>query len=186
MFWTCSSEIRVELKVNDPCWFYKSEDPVLTCTVNSADWYIYWRRDDGLIGMSGIPVGNDLSHYNITKYTNSTVMQERLGVSGSILNSSWHHNSQFRCESQGFFSRNVNIPVPGMQQAFQLHLIITSSVNLFCSFFFKCWTRVFHPSHTMYHTILVCKLSWSHSWTIIYAKEQYFLLNVSLPLAKGI
>lgn len=52
---------RVNLAIEDPCWFHMSEDHVLTCTVYSMDWTIKWRRDNVLITLNGKPVGEKQS-----------------------------------------------------------------------------------------------------------------------------
>lgn len=106
--------IQVDLGIEDPLWFHKSEDPVLICTVHSLEWSIKWRHDDLFIGIGGTPVGDERSLYNITSETiGNGVRRERLRVFRSIINSSLEKHIPFRCENQGFSSPNVYLQIPG-------------------------------------------------------------------------
>lgn len=105
--------VVVDLTLEDQCWFYKLEDPVLKCTVYSLSEtiHIHWRRDNAKIGSGGKPVGDERTQYNITSYTNNTVRQERLHV--SLANFSIEQQSSFRCESRGMFSLDVFMDILG-------------------------------------------------------------------------
>lgn len=107
--------MTVELKLEDPRWYNKSEDPVLTCTVHSLFGTINWKRDDLFIGLDGRLVGNDVSEYNMTSHLNqnNTVREEKLYVSRNMAMSSVKQHSAFRCESQGFSSPNIYLSALG-------------------------------------------------------------------------
>lgn len=106
--------VQIELEIDDPCWYYKSQDPVLTCTVYSMDWYITWKRDGLLVGIGGRMVSYyDDNRYQIISYTNNTVRQEKLRVSVEEAMSSITRRSPFHCEHHGYSSPDMYLNIPG-------------------------------------------------------------------------
>lgn len=109
----CYLDDRIELDIENVCWFYKSEHPIRTCTVHSLDWNIEWRRDNLLIALNGRPVGKDKNWYSTISFTNGTLRQERLYVSTKIAMSSHNKASKFRCENKGLNSPNHPLYIAG-------------------------------------------------------------------------
>lgn len=109
------SAVRLDLVVEDRCWFYKLQDPVFVCTVDSMDLTISWRRDWVHVAVGGKPVGKDRSMYNMSADTlkNITVRQEKLQLSGKITEDVLARYSEILCENQGYQSERLKLQIPG-------------------------------------------------------------------------
>lgn len=106
--------MSAELVVEDPCWFYKSNDPVLVCTVHSSDGDIYWRRDDLFLGDDGrLLENNGAAGYNISSYSISVMRQEKLHISAKLAMSFIKLSNKFRCETRFYSSSEIYLHIPG-------------------------------------------------------------------------
>lgn len=112
---TChTTTFLVELVFEDLCWFDKSLNPVFTCTVHALYDIILWRRDNSLIGLGGKLLDFEIGLYDITIYTNRTVRVERLRLLSSIVELSQQLSSKFRCETQYYSSKTIDMQIPGI------------------------------------------------------------------------
>lgn len=111
----------VQIEIRYPCWFYRSEDPVLMCTVQTEyekndKSIIEWRRNDSLIAANGTPIDSSVGKvymYNMMEYTTNAVKQERVHVISDKAFSSVLQQSEFSCATQGHISSNIQLHIPG-------------------------------------------------------------------------
>lgn len=115
---TCRmTDILVEISVEDPCWFYKSDNPVFLCTVHSTSDIILWKRDNVLLGLDSRPIEMETTIYiyEITSnIINDNVRQEKLCLFDNIMMSAMTQQSTFHCESQDNTSPSIHLYIPGL------------------------------------------------------------------------
>lgn len=136
----------MRLDIDNPCWFYKSADPVLLCTVQSMDYAILWRRDWSLIAYSGKPIGDEILWCNMsTRITrNATMRQERLQLSSSeMVDVVIEQGSRFVCENQGYQTPPITLYIPGKWYITQILASIANEKYL-------CRLMVFQYSYCIY------------------------------------
>lgn len=105
------SLVKVELKIQDPCWFHKEENPALVCTVYSLEFAIIWRKNWDFL-VHGDTIVDDSLEISLTAGDNNTREQIILFPYDAAV-SLVTEETQFICENQGYQSKIFVFGIPG-------------------------------------------------------------------------
>lgn len=111
----CQSLSFIDLQIENPCWFYEGQSPVLVCAAHSMELPITWRLGWQHIAIGGTIVDNGMLASNLSSYAiqNNTRRQEILQLSSDITTYALAVDYEFSCEQKGYQSQFLPLHIPG-------------------------------------------------------------------------